>query len=26
VPVPPRAAPELGRHTKEVMGELGVES
>jgi 2-methylfumaryl-CoA isomerase len=25
-PVPPRAAPELGRHTKEVMGELGVES
>jgi 2-methylfumaryl-CoA isomerase len=26
VPVPPRAAPELGTHTKEVMGELGVES
>jgi 2-methylfumaryl-CoA isomerase len=25
-PVPPRAAPELGRHTQEVLDELGVES
>jgi 2-methylfumaryl-CoA isomerase len=25
-PVPPRPAPELGRHTKEILDELGVES